>query len=324
MAAPAVVTGPKPRVIFDLHVAQTLVTLTLAAVAVVIVLLAIVLSNQGAMADAMRAGAAALATAPGINAASAAGYMCTAPYTTKQIKQYTTWLLLGNDLIAGAGVLNVQQDSWYQLLATKLGVQPTIIQAGGMFGGNLTLQAQWVKAQAAYRQMVADRSGAVIFISAGQEWLLQQPQAALDALSADFAALFAGSAPLVPVQGRSNYPVYWLVPPNPLADGLSIDPAVTQCAAPYAALNGASSWVWQHQQSVASLLHTLYWQQATILNSGTYVDLDEALGAYSLAAVNSLQHSVFAPNCRSYNNLGQSMLADLLQACMAGTPYVVG
>jgi hypothetical protein len=252
-------------------------------------------------------------------------YQCDIPkaYASKTLAKYDTWLILGSDLMAGVGVANPSRDSWSNLLADKLGQHAThIIVGAGQFNGNISQQTAWIQSTAEYRALLADRRGALVIVSAGYEWLLSQSSASLGALEQDLSAVFAGDSPLVPLQSRSNYPVLLLVPPNPAFGGLAINAQVARCSAPYTFLNQPNIYDEGRLVTATAAVRTLY-RQFSVRYGTAVVDLNLALGRYSLAMAPSLQQSVFASNCRSYKELGHSMLADVLERCIQHQPYAI-
>ena len=321
----------KPRVLFDLKIVTFTEFVNIACACVVIVLLSLCLSQVWGVTDKDSSSSStennkhSTANANGFQSntlfddnTQVSAYQCRIPdsYTARSLSQYSTWIVMGNDFVTAQSV----ESPWYQMLGDKLKVRPTVLMAAGQFSGNLTLQAQWLQAQPEYRHLISNHQGALIFLSNGLEWLLQNPGQPLSVLDRDLQVLLEGDNPVVPLQYRSSFPVLLMSPPNPLQGALWIDPVLARCSAPYSIFNQATSYDQQRLISAQQAMRTSYEKMANRY-SLALLDLNQALGQHSLGLAPTLQQSAIAPNCRSYSQLGQMMLADLVYQCAQHLPY---
>lgn len=257
----------------------------------------------------------------------AAGYRCQLPAEYTALPYARTWIQLGDSFAAGAGATVPAESSWIALLRAlarvRLGNSPTVINAVGSAPDSLPEQIRLLRAQPAWRELLAARERVLLFVSYGAEWLQTRgPDAALSTVIEHLALLVGSSnASLIPPEAAGQFSVVLITHPDPTAGGAHVPAEYARCVEaptlnwPTLASRAAHEQIYARDGALYGHLQALARR-----NGWAFVDTDAALGAYAWPSARAADGCAWR-DCRSYNDRGHSLLAALLWACLQRDVY---
>lgn len=240
-----------------------------------------------------------------------------------------TWFLLGDEFAAGQGSSAPSQNSYQALLEAmardQTGYDPTIINAVGANPLNLPEQIRLLRQSSSFRAVVAANEPILLLFSYGAGWLSSQWQTTGDAsvysLIDQIHMLAGGNASLIGSDIATHFQVVVMSRPDPARGGVAVPEQYAVCSAEPSLNRPSVHSRMAHSQIVTDA--SLILKQYAIKQGYAFVDVDEALGHYSLAQKRWDSDATAFRDCSTYNDLGHSFLADLVWQCMGNRSYVI-
>lgn len=240
-----------------------------------------------------------------------------------------TWILLGDEFAAGYGSSSPAQNSYHALLEAmareQTGYGPTIINAVGSNPGNLPEQIRLLRQSSSFRAVVAANEPILLFVSYGAGWLSTQYQASGDAslyvLDDQLRMIAGGNASLISADIATHFQAVVMSHPDPSFGGVAVPEQYAICAYEPSLNRPTLASRDAHNRIVydSTLMLSRYAKQ----QGYAFVDVDAALGAYSIAQKRYDSDLTTFRDCYTYNDLGHSFLADMLWQCMSNRTYSI-
>ncbi len=249
------------------------------------------------------------------------GYMCQLPLSYTALPYATTWVIIGDEFAAGAGVDAAV--SWVSLLRAtnkvRSGVQPAVLNVAQQ-GGSIAQQAAAALSSSALQQALANREGVLVFVSYGVTKLESEVGTNYAYGDARLYELVDELAPIANLSHIEGVQVVLVMRPDPVYGGVLVPLALQQCPDALAALNYPTLQARAAHLSIYGAVREAYSVLARSEGVGL-VEVDAALGRYAWPFAKVRTDCAFA-DCALYNSMGQSLLADMLWHCMRRERYL--
>jgi len=267
------------------------------------------------------------ATASAHSEGEPTSYSCHLPpaYQSKSPLAAGAWILLGDGFAAGSGtsasypaVLKAMENQAY-------GYDPVVLNAVGLNqASDLTEQVRLLKASSKYQNVASTLNPILLMVSFGRAWLNAQQQmlggaASVLGLAEQLKAIQGGNNSLISPASANQFRVLLVAEPDPAHGGVYVPAEYAQCIYEPALNQPTTNSRVLHAQAVVDSAAAL--KNFATIHGYAYIEVDAALGSFSLAMKSSLADLSAFRDCESYGDVGHKMLADLISACLHNRAY---
>ena len=288
---------------------------------------AVVALYTHSLAQLAKATAAVTAAASAHSEGTPTSYSCHLPlsYQAKSPLAAGAWILLGDGFAAGSGTSTSYPAVLKSLESQANGYDPVVLNAVGLNqAADLTEQVRLLKASSKYQNVANTLNPILLIVSFGRTWLNAQQQmlggaASVIGLVDQLKAIQGGNNSLISAANAGQFRVLLIAEPDPAYGGVYVPAEYAQCIYEPALNAPTSNSRILHSQAVADSAAAL--RNFAIIHGYAYLEVDAALGSFSLAMKASLADLSAFRDCENYGDVGHKMLADVISACLHNRAY---
>lgn len=276
-----------------------------------------------------KATAAMVAAASAHSEGEPTSYSCHLPpsYQSKSPLAAGAWILLGDGFAAGSGTSASYPAVLKAMENQANGYDPVVLNAVGLNqASDLTEQVRLLKASSKYQNVASTLNPILLIVSFGRTWLNAQQQmlggaAPILGLVEQLKAIQGGNNSLITSSNANQFRVLLIAEPDPAYGGVYVPIEYAQCIYEPTLNSPTSSSRVLHTQAVTDSATAL--RNFATVRGYAYLEVDAALGSFSLAMKSSPSDLSAFRDCENYGDVGHKMLADVISACLHNRAYAL-